>query len=80
MVCDIDFIVINENILRSVNDIPIVTTGSIVIPKNVIPVFCGSAPYILLELLLGKRMLIVIPGISLNGISLNRGSTVCTAC
>ena len=35
-VCDIVFIVITGNILRSVNDIPIVNTGNIVIPKIVI--------------------------------------------
>ena len=43
VVCDIDFIVITGNILRSVNDIPIVKTGISlyhVIPKIVIPMFC----------------------------------------
>ena len=39
-VCDIVFIVITGNILRSVNDIPIVNTGNIVIPKIVILGFC----------------------------------------
>ena len=41
VVCDIDFIVITGNILRSVNEIPIVIyTGNIVIRKIVIPGFC----------------------------------------
>ena len=42
-------------------------------------VYRGSAPYmyILLQLLLGKRMLIVIPGIPLYRRLLNQGSTEC---
>ena len=41
MVCDVDSIVITRSILCSVNDNPIVKTGSIVIPKIVIPRFCS---------------------------------------
>ena len=67
MVCDIDFIVITGNILLSVNDISIVKPG--------ISIYRGSAPYILLQLLVGKRMLIVIPGITLYRRLLNRAST-----
>ena len=40
VVSDTDFIIITGNILRSVNDVPFVKTGNIVLP--------GSAPYILL--------------------------------
>ena len=68
MVCYIDFIVIPGKILRLGNKIPIV--------KPKIRLNWGSAPYILLKLLPGKRMFIVIPGISLNRRSLNRGSIV----
>ena len=41
VVCDVDFIVIKGNILRSVNGNPIVInkTGNIVIPKVIIPGF-----------------------------------------
>ena len=61
VVCDIDFIVITGNILRSVNDIPIVKSGISLYRRSL---YRGSAPYTLLYLLLGKRMLIIKPGIS----------------
>ena len=74
VVCDIDFIVITGNILRSVNDIPIVKPGISLYRRSL---YRGSAPYILLQLLLGKQMLIIILGISVyRSRSLNRVSTV----
>ena len=70
----IDFIVILiGNILRSVNDIPIVKPGISLYQRLL---YRGSAPYISLQLLLGKRIWIVIPGKSLYRRLLNWGSTV----
>ena len=54
MVCHIDFIVIPGKMLRSGNKIPTVKTG---ISLNRISLNRGSAPYILLKLLPGKRTL-----------------------
>ena len=45
VVCDIDFIVITGNILRSVNDIPIIKPGISLYRRSLNR---GSAPYILL--------------------------------
>ena len=73
VVCDVDFIIITRNTLRSVNDIPIIKLGISFYQKSL---YRCSSQYILLQLLLGKRILIVIPGISLYRRSLNRGSAV----
>ena len=45
VVCDVDFIVITGNILRSVNDIPIVKLGISLYRRSL---YQGSAPHILL--------------------------------
>lgn len=68
-----DFIVITWNILQPVNDNLIIKPGISLYWRSL---YRDSAPYILLWLLLGKRMLIVIPRILLDQRPLNRGSTV----
>ena len=73
VVSDIDFIIITGNILHSFNDIPIIKPGISLYWRLL---YRDSAPNILLSLLLGKQLLIFIPGILLYQRSLNQGSTV----
>ena len=70
VVCDVDFIVITGSVFRSVNNNPIVNSGISLFRRSL---YRGFAPYILLQLLLGKRLLIVIPGILFYRRSLYRG-------